>query len=388
MIVLAYGFRPFFLLAGLYAAFSLVVFVAGLAGLPTVSRTLPMELWHGHEMLFGFVTAAAAGFLLTAVPSWTGSPPARGALLALPVVLWLAGRAAMLAVDALPPVVTAVADLPLIPVLLLMVGPRILGSGQRRNYIFLVLLVVLFAANLLFHLEALGVGGKSARFGLTLATYGYILMLSVIAGRVIPFFTTSALQQRGEDAGAQSSPVLEGLSLVAMTAFMAGDLAGLDDTILGVLALATAAILLSRMVHWRSLGTLGDPVLWIIHLGYLWLPAGFALLGVAFLGGAVPVSTGMHALTAGAAGTIVLAMMTRASLGHTGRAMVVSRPIVGAYLLVTLAALVRVAAPLVPAIDYDVSIPVAGGLWATAFAVFTVVYWPVLTGPRFDGKPG
>lgn len=385
--ILAYGFRPFFLLAGLYGVLSMAFWLLVLAGGPDVSPTIAPELWHGHEMLFGFAAAAVSGFLLTSVPSWTNSPPATGPWLALPVVLWIAGRAAMWLAGVLPPVVTAVADLSLIPVLFLMVGPRILGCGQRRNYIFLVLLGVLFAANLLFHLEALGVSGDTARSGLKLAVYGYILMLSVVAGRIIPFFTANTLKQQGEDVEIRPNPVLEILALVVMAAYMASDLAEVAESIRGGLAFATLPILLLRMANWRTAKTLGIPILWIIHLGYLWLPVGFASLGAAHLGAAVPITMGLHALTTGAVGTIVMAVMTRAGLGHTGRPLVVPWPIVGAYLLVTLAALFRTAAPLSDA-GYDILIIAAAGAWSAAYGVFTVVYWPLLTRPRIDGKPG
>ena len=364
----------------------MIAWVATYAGALDLPQAFPPVLWHGHEMVFGFAVAAACGFLLTAVPTWTGTPPIKGGPLAVLVALWLAGRAAFWLAGALPPIMVALADLPLVPVLAFMVSRRIMSTGNRRNYIFPVILGMMFAANLLIHLEALQVTGESAMTGLRLAVYVFVLLLTLISGRVVPSFTANALKTHPEVKPVRSNPLIEKLALVSIIAAAGADLAGLNSAFAGTLAIAASLVLAFRMRHWQSLETLDQPILWVLHLGHAWIPVGFACLGLSRLTGVIGPGTALHAFTAGAFGTMVLAMMTRAALGHTGRPIEAARPIVGAYLLVTLAALLRVFGPPLAPFAGDFPIVVSGLMWAAAYGVFTVVYWPVLTRPSIGGE--
>ncbi|HJN23022.1 MAG TPA: NnrS family protein [Rhodospirillales bacterium] len=386
--ILSYGFRPFFLLTGIFGAFSLAVWPAFYTGWLGLSKTMAPVLWHGHEMLFGFAMAAATGFFLTAVPSWTKTPPERGGRLAFLVALWFAGRITFWLQGSLPPPVVAVADLALIPAVIFYLIPPILGSGQRRNLFFLVFLILLFTANFLFHLELLELTDDTGFSGLYLALYTFILMMTVLSGRMIPNFTANALSAKGEFARIRSQPLVERAAFLAIIATAAADLAGAGGWIGGVPALAAALALALRMRYWATAKTFGQPILWVLHLGHAWLSVGFACRGLAGLTHMMPVGTALHALTIGAIGTMVLAVMTRASLGHTGRPFVVNRSIMVAYVLLTLAAIARIAAPFAHGEGYGNLVIAAGLLWVSAFTIFLVVYWPVLTGPRADGSGG
>lgn len=388
VVMLSYGFRPFFLLAGVYGAFSLAAWLAAYVGWLVLSKTMAPALWHGHEMLFGFAMAAATGFLLTAVPTWTNTPPERGRRLAFLVALWFAGRIAFWSQGILPPPVVAMADLALIPAVIFFLIPPILGSGQRRNFFFPVFLILLFAANLLFHLDLLEVTGDTGVSGLKLALYTFILMMTVLSGRIIPSFTANALKIKNEDAEVRSEPLVEAAVFLAIIATAAADLAAAGGWLGGVPAVAAALALALRMRYWRTAKTIDQPILWVLHLGHAWLAVGFACRGLAVLTDVMPASTALHALTIGAIGTMVLAVTTRASLGHTGRPLVAHRPIVAAYVMVTLAAIVRLAAPLAEVEYYGNLVITAGLLWVAAFTIFSAVYWPVLTGPRPDGLGG
>lgn len=386
--ILSFGFRPFFLLAGLHGALSVAVWVAVYGGVLTFPGPLAPMLWHGHEMLFGFAMAVLSGFMLTASPNWTQTPPVTGGRLGLLVALWLAGRLAFVMADVLPAMVVAVADLLLAPTLAVVVAIPIFIRRQQRNYFFPVLLAVLFLANGLFHLEALGMAGGAAESGLFLAIYVFALMLSLVSGRIVPNFTAGALRLRGENVETKISMPVELSAFAAIAATAVADLAFDAAPVSGVLALVAAALLGLRMKNWHTFKTLDDPMLWVLHLGGVWLVVGFACMGVADLGGVVAKSTAFHALTIGAIGTMVLAVMTRAALGHTGRPFVVGKPIKAAYVLVSVAALSRVAGPALMPSGHEAFVIVAGLLWTAAFAFYTVVYWPILTGPRADGRPG
>lgn len=386
--MLAYGFRPFFLLAGVYGTLIVAAWLAVYTGILPLPKTFPPMLWHGHEMLFGFTAAVLSGFLMTAIPNWTQSPPVSGGRLAVLITLWFAGRLAFLAADFLPAVVVAIADLALIPTLAVMATAPIIVRRQKHNYPFPALLTLFFVADLLVHLEAMGLTGATAVSGLYLAMYVVAMFLSLISGRIVPNFTAGALRMRGENVEARVSMPLE-LSIVAsMIAVAVADLVFDAALVSGVLALVVAGLLGLRMRSWNTGRIMNEPLLWVLHLGALWLAVGFLCLGLADLTAFTAKSTAFHALTIGAGGTMALGVMTRASLGHTGRPFVLAKPIPIAYILISLAAVTRVFAPAVMPSAYQIFIVAAGLMWATAFAIFAVVYLPILTGPRADGKPG
>jgi uncharacterized protein involved in response to NO len=369
--------RPFFLLAGLYAVLPMVAWLAWLGlDIAVFPGGAPVSLaaWHGHEMVFGFAAAVIGGFMLTAVPNWTGAPPLGGPPLAMLAALWLAGRVAMWLPGLVSPVVVASLDLVFLPVLGIFVAGPLLRAGQRRQLIFLVLLAILFAANLLFHLDAAGLGpdrwdldGMGNLLGVNLV----ILLVTIVGGRVISSFTGNWLRAEGVDAPIRQGGVLDGLTIAATAAVLVADVAEPYGMTAGALALAAAALHLARLAGWRTRLVLGCPILWILHLGYAWLVVGFACKGAALLFDLLPPSAALHALTVGAIGSMTLGVMSRAALGHTGRELRAAPAITVAYVLVSVAAVLRMAGLVLP----------SGGLWALAFAIFTVVYFPILVRP-------
>jgi uncharacterized protein involved in response to NO len=379
------GFRPFFLLAGAYGALSLLGWLLAYTGHWSVPAGWVPMWWHGHELLYGFALAAVCGFLLTAVPKWTSTPPVTGARLGGLVGLWLAGRAAMWAAGVLPAWVVAVADLALIPALGWAVGMPIVRRGSPRNYGFPPVIAGLFAANLASHLPALGLApALTARTGLMGATYLVVVLIAVISGRIVPAFTGGALRERGGPE-VRNRPLLGRTAVGAVVLASATQLLTAHPWAQALPAAAAAVLLAARATGWRSMHTARQPMLWILHVGHAWLIVGFALLAAAALTDVVPSSSALHAFTAGAMGTMVLAVMTRAALGHTGRRLVASPAMTTAYVLVVLGGLARVVASLLPAQVYVPAVVLAGILWMGAYGLFTVVYLPILLRPRVDG---
>lgn len=387
------GLRPFFLMAGFYGAVSMLAWlgwlgsdIAGFRAYLGASQ-VSVAAWHGHEMLFGFAAAVIAGFMLTAVPNWTGSAPLAGAPLALLAALWLAGRVAMWLPGTLPPAAAAVLDLAFLPALGLFVAGPLIRARAWRNMVFLVLLAVLVAANVLFHIEAAGYGPGSADLagmGNLLALDLVLVLITIVGGRIIPAFTGNWLKAQGIDAPLRTSAPLDGLTIAATAAVLIADVAAPGGFAAGTIALIACLLHFARLTGWRSRLVLGSPIMWILHLGYCWLVAGFAVKAVALLTGTLPHTAALHALTAGAVGSMTLGVMSRAALGHTGRELRVAPAITLAYVMVSLAALIRVAGPsLLPDTESALML-VSGSLWALAFAVFTLVYFPILARPPRD----
>lgn len=387
-ILLAYGFRPFFLATGIYGLGVIAWWLAVHTGHAEVPTPFDPLLWHGHEMVFGFIAAAVGGFLLTAVPNWTTTAPATGKWLAPAVFAWLAGRLAIGLAGHLPYGVVAGVDLAYFPVLAFLVGRPILHAANPRHYAFPGLLVVLFAANLLMHLEIGGATAGTARPGLYLGIYVIALILALVAGRIVPNFTRNALRAQGIEASVETDERIEKGAIGALLLTAVVDVAGGSALATGFPTLVAGILFLLRMRKWQTGKVLGQPILWVLHLGHFWLGAGFAIKGLGDLTGFVPATTAFHGLFIGAFATMILAVMTRAALGHSGRPLVVARPIVLAYLLVSGATLLRVFGPALAPAHHGTWVVAAGFLWLTAFALFLAVYWPILTRPRLDGRPG
>jgi uncharacterized protein involved in response to NO len=377
---LTLGFRPFFLAAGVWAAAALALWLAMLvAGFELPSRFAPLD-WHIHEMLFGFAMAAIAGFLLTAIPSWTGRPPVRGALLGWLAGFWLVGRIAC-AISALIPLELAIAADLAFPAALAAVAAReIIAAKNWRNLPMLAPLIVLGLANLLMHLEAAGavaLAGLGWRLGLA----AVIVLISVVGGRIIPSFTRNWLAKRQAVLLPAAADAIDRAALGALHAGLFGWAFFPELRAAGVLLLLGAVLNLRRLLRWRGAATFGEPLLLILHIGYGWVVLGAALLGLAMLDADIAPSAGIHALTAGAIGTMTLAVMTRATRGHTGRALTADRATCLVYLLVSLAAVARVAAAF--ASLWTLALLIAAAcFWIAAFAVFVVCYGPMLLLPR------
>jgi uncharacterized protein involved in response to NO len=383
----SYGFRPFFLLAAAWAAFALLALLGGLALGAWPVDALPITRWHAHEMLFGFIAASIAGFLLTAVPTWTGSRPISGAALAALAGLWLAGRAAMSPWLGLQGTSWLWLDVAFLPALAVVLAVPLVRTRNYRNLQFLLVLGLLTGANSLFVGAQLGWLAPAAFDPLRFAANLVLLMIVVVGGRIIPLFTRNALLKRGVRCGFAPLPWLDWTSLAAVACVVVADVAWPDTALAGWLAALSAAFLALRASRWHGHRTARMPIVWILHAGFAWLYVALALKAVWLLGHAPWAANWLHALTAGAFGTMTLAVMTRVALGHTGRELVVARPIVAAYALVIAGAALRVVGPVLSAY-YLQAVVVAGVMWAAAFAVFLVVYAPMLVAPRPDeGAP-
>jgi uncharacterized protein involved in response to NO len=386
MVVFARGFRPFFLLAALWAAVSIPLWLAVLhGGLPAPGWNAPI-LWHAHEMLFGFGSAAIAGFLLTSVPVWTATPAVAGPRLAALAGLWLVGRIAMLAAGRAP-LFASITDVAFLLALVAAIAPAIYRSGARRNFGFPLVLLALAAANVAVHASALGLSPAAAATGLRAGVDGIALLIVVIGGRIVPVFTTNALRRAGDPREARAPVWVERASVPAFLLFAIADVLDPGSRASGAAAAVAAIVLAVRMSGWHSGRVLGDPLLGSLHLGHLWVAVGLASFAVSDLAGAWPRSIAVHALTAGAFGTMILAVMTRVSLGHTGRALVAPRSAIVAYALVTLGALLRtVAVAAWPGASLWL-LTLAGVLWSAAFVAFLLGFARTLCMPRLDGKP-
>ena len=370
------GLRPFFLLAGLWAPIALLLWLAMLAGIIELPTAMDPVTWHVHEMLFGFVAAAISGFLLTAVPGWTGRPPLRGLPLAALAALWLAGRLAVALSAWIGPTAAAVVDIAFLAGLAAFCAREIAMGRNWRNLIVIALLAVLIAANALFHLGETETAERAA-----IATI--VTLVALIGGRVVPEFTRNWLVRRGTMKLPARRNRFDSAAMAAIVAAaVAWTLVG-DHPVVGALLGLAAVALATRLARWLGLSTAAEPLLWVLHLGYLWLPAGLALLAVSIHSPAVPQGVALHALTAGAMATMILAMMTRATLGHTGRPLTASRATAAIYILVTVAAAARLASGLAddggPLLLYS-----SAAAWVAAFALFVPCYGPMLLCPRLE----
>ena len=382
--LLSAGFRPFFLGAAIWAALAVPLWLAVFADGLTAPTGLAPVVWHGHEMIFGFAAAVVAGFLLTAIPNWTGRMPLQGGALAVLVLLWAAGRAAVLFSAVIGEPAAALVDLSFPAAFLAVVAREIIAGRNWRNLPMLAALALLLAGNLLVHLDALGIAG-SAALGNRLGLVTLFMLISLVGGRIIPSFTRNWLTRVRPDIPppAPAGPfdlavlVLTGAALLAWAA--APDAAASSAAVL-----AAGIVVALRLLRWRGRHVLQEPLLLILHVGYGWLAFGLALLGFCGLDPVLPTTAGLHALTVGAIGTMTLAVMTRASLGHTGRTLSAGPMTKAVYLLITIAAVLRVLAPLAgPSVT--LLLWLAGLAWSAAFALFAVFYGAALAGPRARG---
>jgi uncharacterized protein involved in response to NO len=383
----AYGFRPFFWAAGAYALLAvlawLAIYATGVLPLPGQ----PALLWHGHEMLYGFIGAAIAGFLLTAVPSWTDARGFAGVPLVLLAAIWLAGRLAFAAAAVLPLALVAVCELAFIPALACLIAPPLLRA-RNRNTPLLFVLGAIWLTDVYFLYALMRDDGQLARSALLVGIDIILLLITVIGGRIVPVFTANALRGRGLSADIRSSRWIDGTVIGAMIAVVLVDVLAPWHPVAGGVAALAAIAQAWRLMGWRSSRTLNEPLVWSLHLAYAWLPAGLAMKAIHLLTGAAWCARWLHALTIGVAASMILAVMSRAALGHTGRPLAAARPVAVAYLLLCLATLVRVLAPSLVAVEYRWTVMVAGALWVAAFALFLMTYTPILMRPRIDARPG
>jgi len=371
--VFSAGFRPFFLLASSWAAIAVPVWLAAYAHGYGLRGPLPALFWHGHEMVFGFGMAAVAGFLLTAIPNWTGRLPLRGAPLATLALLWLAGRVAILASAAIGPLAAALVDLAFPAALIAVVARELLAGRNWRNLPMLVALALLFSGNVMVHLHALDIASVAAD-GIRLGIATLCMLIALVGGRIVPSFTRNWLAKARVRVPlpAPDGSLDRGALLLTFVA-LAGWLLASDATLTSGLLLAAGLALAARLARWRGAATVSEPLLFVLHLGYGWLAVGLALLGLSGLVAAIPASAALHALTVGAVGTMTLAVMTRATLGHTGRPLAADGATVAIYALVTLAVLLRLVSPFA-GVHAVLIASLSGVAWSAAFATFALHY--------------
>lgn len=373
------GFRPFYLLASVFSAISVLLWAAQYSGLLPFAY-LQGQLWHGHEMLFGYAMAVVAGFLLTAVRAWTGQPTVVGIPLMALAALWVAGRVLVLTplnawaavVNAAFPVALAVA-----------IAVPLLRSRNVRNYFFVALLVLMGTLVAALHLALRGVFELPPRLGLVLGLDVMLFIMAVMGGRVIPMFTNNGVP----GAGATRDALVEKLALASVVLLFIADLLQLHSGWVAGIALIGVIAHGARLYLWRPWRTLTVPLVWILHAAYAWIVVHLVLRALAGMGWLAE-SFSIHALTVGAIGGLTIGMMTRTARGHTARPLVADGYELTCFLLIQAAAMVRVFGGLISADLYWVSVQVSGVLWSVAFGIFAVRYWPVLTRPRLDGKAG
>jgi len=376
------GFRPFFLCAAAWAALAIPLWLFVFDGTVEVPTALAPVTWHVHEMVFGYGAAAVAGFLLTAIPNWTGRLPLSGGRLILLVLLWACGRAAvLLSAWAAAPGIAAAVDLSFLAAFLAVVTREIIAGRNWRNLPMVGALGFLLLGSGLVHTEALGWAAVAAA-GNRLGIATLLMLISLVGGRIVPSFTRNWLAKAELGAAQPASFDAFDRFALALTAIALAVWVIWPDTVVApALQLAAGLALAARLWRWRGGRTWREPLVLVLHLGYGWLALGLVLLGLSRFVPNLPPTAALHALTVGAVGTMTLAVMTRASLGHTGRPLTAGPGTTAIYALVTLAALARVLAPLGGS-HYFLLLSIAGAAWSGAFGLFVVFYAAMLAQPR------
>jgi uncharacterized protein involved in response to NO len=388
MALFAHGFRPFFLMAGIVAPVGVALWVLALAGIPVPDGPLPMMRWHAHELLAGFIGAAMIGFLMTAIPNWTDRRGYSGPPLMLIAALFLAARIALLPGSPVPAgAALALALLPL-PATMLLVLPALLRARAPRLFGPPVLVMGFWSGQAMMAGEAAGWWTTPGwATGQALMANMALVLVGLIGGRIVPSFTLNALRKAGTPAALAPLPGVDRAAIAALVAVVVVDLAAPGGVAAGSVAALAAVLVALRLSRWHGLATLGTPLLSVLHLAYLLVAAALGLKAVALLAGLAWTAAWLHLQLAGATAMMILAVMTRATLGHTGRDLVASPMTVAAYVALVVAALLRVfgGAMVEQALAAHVA---AAVLWVLAFALFLAAYGPMLAGPRADGKPG
>ncbi len=378
-VILRNGFRPFFLAAALWAAIAVPIWLTIAEGMFSWPSGFDGLDWHRHEMLFGFAAAGMAGFILTAIPNWTGRLPVRGWSLCGVVGLWLVGRIGYAATSFVGPGPAAAADLAFPAVLSAMVLREILAGRNFRNLPIAGALTLFTTGNVLIHVEAVGFA-QTADIGYRMSLYILMLMVALIGGRVVPSFTRNWLAKHNRAASLAAQGRLDHVALGALACYAIAAIAGADERMTASLALCAAGLHAARLYRWQGWRTVSEPLLFILHVGYGWLVTALLLAGISGLTEWVSASSALHAMTVGAFGTMIAAIMTRATLGHTGRSLSATRGTVAIYLLIMAAALSRVASPFVDTLGPTLLI-LSGLFWSTGFAIFALHYGPMLCRP-------
>ncbi len=383
----SYSFRVFFLLAAAYGAIAILAWVAMVLQWPLPLPLAISSLWHVHEMLFGFVAAAIAGFLLTAMSNWTGAPPLSGSRLALLVVLWLAGRVAMWLSAVMPYALVAAIDGAFLPVLAMYVAAVLARYGNRRNYVLVAVLAGLSLANALMHAAVIQADPSLATRGIELGLDLTTLLMAVVAGRITPAFSGNWLRARGEALIEPFWPWLTSLALASIAVLAVAGLLGLGALPLGCVALLAAAANALRLISWRGWRVRREPLLWILHLAYGFIALALFARALYLFGFMSGPSFWHHAIGVGAIGLLIAGVITRVSMGHTGRPLVLLPAAAIIYYSLIGAAVLRLAVSL-GLVGYAWGIALAAAGWVLGYGMFVSLYGPLLLRPRPDGRPG
>lgn len=368
------GFRPFFLACGIYAVFAVVLWAATLMDVAAVPLDVTIA-WHGHEMIFGMASAAVTGFVLTAIPNWTGRLPLRGWGLVTLFLFWLAGRLAM-AMPTIGPNLVALVDASFLLILWAVVLREIVFGRNWRNLPIALLVGLFAAANIIDHLDRLAivdVDGAGRRLGISVLTF----LITLIGGRIIPSFTGNWLAKRGHESRPTPFGQFDQIVLLATGCALVSWVMAPDHMASAVLAGAAGFLNLIRLARWKGHHSVSEPLVWSLHLSYLWLPIGFVLMGLGYALESVPGTAGLHALTTGAVAGMLCAVMTRATRGHTGRSLAADGWTTAIYLFVAASALARVIAAI--AVDLHTHLVAASAVaWCVGFGVFVFAYGRML----------
>ncbi len=379
--ILSFGFRPLFLAASCWSAIAMSLWIAMLTGSIVLPTLFDMVSWHVHELLYGYLPAVAAGFLLTAVPNWTGRLPVTGTPLLILVLSWFAGRIAVMFSQIIGPGVTALADLSFLILLSAVIAREVIAGRNWRNLKVLVLIALLTFGNALFHLEANWHGTASAGYGARTGIAVAVFLIALIGGRIVPSFTRNWLVRENPgrlpalfDRFDIASLIITGAALIAWVAFP-------DNRGTALICLLAGIMQTWRLSRWAGHRTWAEPLVLILHLGYVFVPLGFLAVGTAkILPSFIFRGAALHAWTAGAIGVMTLAVMTRASLGHCGRALEATPGIVFIYVCAVAAAILRLAAG-IPSIP-DFALHISAGAWIAAYFAFFILFAPLLARPR------
>lgn len=377
--LLSYGFRPFFLFGALWAAMAVAIWLPMLAGSLTLPTAFDPIQWHTHELIFGYVPAIVAGFLLTAVPNWTGRLPVTGTPLLALFALWAAGRAAILVSASLGAGLAAIIDLAFLAALAAVVAREIIAGNSLSNLKVLAAIALLFTGNAAFHAEAvLSLGdGHGVRIGIA-AT---LLLIMLIGGRIVPSFTRNWLVRQGPGRLPQPFGRFDMVAIAGAGVALATWIVAPSAAVTAWLAAGAAGLHAYRLSRWAGERTASEPLVTILHVAYAFVPLGFALLALGVLRPDVILPSGaLHAWTAGAVGLMTLAVMTRASLGHTGQPLTATAPIQAIYAAAIIAALSRIVAAF--GIAREPLLHLSATAWVLAFLGFVLVYAPLLATSR------
>lgn len=382
MSILQLGFRPFYTLASLFAIVAVIVWLSAFAGFSGTGSYLHSMVWHSHEMLFGFAAAVIAGFLFTAVRNWTGLPTPTGVALAALAALWLVARVLIIKG---PAPVAAIVDVLFLPAIAFAIAGPILRSKNVRNYKVLAVVLALAVSHGVFHLANLGYAPTwLSRISLFAGIDIVVILMAIVGGRVIPAFTKNAVPE----ATSHHEPWVEIVTFVSMVlVVLATSVSGawtVPPNLLALLFIVVAAAHATRLALWDPVKTIHNPLLWMMPAAYSWIPFAFLLRALAAMN-IVPGGAWIHAITMGAVSSLMLAMMMRSSLGHTGRQLLASRLDMAAFVLLQIAAIVRVIASIAAGGTYRYWIVASGLLWVLAFLIFAIRYVPMLSRPRLSG---